>query len=213
MARFIALAALTTLVVLAPVCAFAQTRDDAAASGATLQALDELRARLVQQTALIAAQSRQIEAQNRDIDALRKRLDPLAGSPGLEPGTPSATQALESRVETVEQTIKRLPELPERIVTTGEFPGSIRVPATDAAFKLGGQLRSTLVHTLAPLGTDDRFIASAIPVSDQRAGEGARATYTRVWPPRPIFARHSHRRFDQPARHSRAAGGGVSTIG
>jgi len=35
-----------------------------------------------------------------------------------------------------------------------------------------------MVHTFAPLGTDDRFIASSIPVGEEHAGEEARTTYT-----------------------------------
>ena len=39
----------------------------------------------------------------------------------------------------------------------------------------------TAVHTLAALGTDDRFVTSSIPVGDQMAGEDARTVYS----PRP----------------------------
>jgi hypothetical protein len=61
----------------------------------------------------------------------------------------------------------------------GDFPGSIRVPGTDTAIKVGGQARMTLVNTLAPLGVDDRFITSSIPVEGtQAAGEESRTTYT-----------------------------------
>jgi hypothetical protein len=60
-----------------------------------------------------------------------------------------------------------------------EFPGSIRIPGTDTAFRVGGQARMTLVHALAPLGADDRFITSSIPVGDaQTAGEESRTTYS-----------------------------------
>jgi hypothetical protein len=36
----------------------------------------------------------------------------------------------------------------------------------------------TFVHTLAALGTDDRFVTSSIPVGQQQAGEDARAVYS-----------------------------------
>jgi hypothetical protein len=70
------------------------------------------------------------------------------------------------------------PELPHKFVGEGEFPGSIEIPGTDTAFKIGGQARATLVHSLSPLGEDDRFITSSIPVGVQLAGEQARSTYT-----------------------------------
>jgi len=147
------------------------------------RALDEMRARLDRQTALIEQQARRIEAQESELDMMRKRLDAVSGLPAVQaptatPTAPSMTQTLEARVQAVEQTVKRLPELPDKIVVAGEFPGSIKVPGTDTAFRIGGQLRSTLVHTLGPLGTDDRCIASSIPVGGESAGESARTTYT-----------------------------------
>ncbi len=76
--------------------------------------------------------------------------------------------------------MQRVPEMTD-VVAAGEFPGSMRIPGTDAAMKIGGQARITAVHTLAALGTDDRFVTSSIPVGDQIAGEDARTVYS----PRP----------------------------
>ena len=74
-----------------------------------------------------------------------------------------------------DQEAQRQPEMPKEVVSAGDFPGSIRIPGTDSAIKFGGQARMTLVHTLGPLGTEDRFVTSSIPVgSDQQAGEDAR---------------------------------------
>jgi hypothetical protein len=81
-------------------------------------------------------------------------------------------------LEAIEQVVQRRPELAAEAVSAGEFPGSIRIPGTNAAFKLGGQARMSLVHTLAALGTDDKFVTSSIPVADQKAGEDARTVYT-----------------------------------
>jgi hypothetical protein len=49
-------------------------------------------------------------------------------------------------------------------VSAGDFPGSIRIPGTDAAIKFGGRIRTAVVLTLDPLGTDDRFLTNSIPV-------------------------------------------------
>ena len=43
---------------------------------------------------------------------------------------------------------------------------------------IGGQARMSLVHTLAPLGVDDRFVTSSIPVDSQTAGDASRTTYS-----------------------------------
>jgi hypothetical protein len=85
----------------------------------------------------------------------------------------------EARLERIEQAV-RTPSLPAEVVSAGEFPGSMRIPGTDAALKIGGQVRLTAVQTLAPLGTDDRFVTSSIPVGTQSPGEDARTVYTPV---------------------------------
>ena len=66
------------------------------------------------------------------------------------------------------------------VVSAGEFPGSIRIPGTESAFKLGGQARLVAVHTLSALGTEDRFVTSSIPVGVPRAGEEARTVYSPI---------------------------------
>ena len=70
------------------------------------------------------------------------------------------------------------PDLPTEVVTAGDFPGSIRIPGTESAIKLGGQARMVAVHTLDALGTEDRFITSSIPVGVPRAGQDARTVYS-----------------------------------
>ena len=66
--------------------------------------------------------------------------------------------------------MQRSPEMAGDVLSSTEFPGAWRIPGTDAALKLGGQVRLTLVHTLQALGTDDRFVTSSIPVAQQVAG-------------------------------------------
>jgi hypothetical protein len=72
------------------------------------------------------------------------------------------------------------PELPEGVVSAGYFPGSMRIPGTDSAIKLGGRVRTAAVVTLDPLGSDDRFITHSIPVEpdDAAAGTGKRTTFS-----------------------------------
>jgi len=66
------------------------------------------------------------------------------------------------------------PDLPAMVVSAGDFPGSIRIPGTESAFKLGGQARSVAVHRLGALGTDDRFVTPSIPIGAARAEDEAR---------------------------------------
>ena len=149
--------------------------------------VENLKKLVDEQRNLIARQAERLEELGREMAALRAEMDETkeiarAASNRLAsvaPGPPAADQqSLETRLEAIERTIQRLPELPAKAVAAGEFPGSIEIPGTGAAIKIGGQARFNLVHTLGPLGTDDRFIASSIPVGDERAGESARTTYT-----------------------------------
>jgi hypothetical protein len=66
------------------------------------------------------------------------------------------------------------------VVSAGDFPGSIRIPGTDAAIKFGGRIRTAAVFTLDSLGSDDRFLTNSIPVEpgDEAAGKGKRTTFT-----------------------------------
>ena len=66
------------------------------------------------------------------------------------------------------------------VVSAGDFPGSIRIPGTESAFKLGGQARLVAVHTLSALGTEDRFVTSSIPVGITRTGDEARTVYSPI---------------------------------
>jgi hypothetical protein len=127
----------------------------------------ELRKLVTEQRALIDGQAERIGALERDLAAIKQT---QAGAPAPAVAAPAALAAQESQ---------RQPEMPRQAVSAGDFPGSIRIPGTDSAIKFGGQARMTLVHTLGPLGTDDRFVTSSIPVgADQQAGEDARTVYS-----------------------------------
>jgi hypothetical protein len=150
--------------------------------------LEDLQKLLLDQRALIERQNARLESQAGELASLRKKVEEvsqlaLGASNAVaelkqQPQAPTAEAAIEQRLEAIEKTVQRAPEMVQSTVSAGEFPGSIKVPGTDAAFKLGGQARMTLVHTLAPLGVDDRFITSSIPVENQTAGDESRTTYS-----------------------------------
>jgi hypothetical protein len=130
--------------------------------------LTELRQLVTEQRALIDGQAERI-------GALEQR---LAAQPPPQAGVPATPAALAPEPKAA-QDAQRQPEMPRGVVSAGEFPGSIRIPGTDSAIKFGGQARMTLVNTLGPLGTDDRFVTSSIPVgADQQAGQDARTVYS-----------------------------------
>jgi len=138
---------------------------------------------------LVRQQQQQLEAQELEIEKLRDELQQtsalaLAAHNRLEdmeerPPDATVTAAVEQRLAALEQSVQEIPELPPDLVSAGDFPGSMRVPGTDAALRIGGQARSTLALNLDALGSDDRFVASSIPIAGtQEAGKTSRATYS-----------------------------------
>jgi uncharacterized coiled-coil protein SlyX len=114
----------------------------------------------------------QIAKQEETIRALEERLAKLEALAKAS----QASAGLEDRLKKLETEVRKLPEA-EDVVSVGEFPGSFRIPGTDAALRIGGQVRVTLVESLDAIGTDDRFVTSSIPVEgSEAAGKGARTT-------------------------------------
>jgi len=152
--------------------------------------IDEQRALIEAQNALIAEQQSKIEAlqsdteeQKTELAELKAQLDLLIGRlQEIQQQIPDLKEqeALEARLKRIEQTAEKVPELPPNVVSAGDFPGSIRIPNTDAAVKFGGRIRAAAVFTLAALGSDDRFLTNSIPVEpdDAAAGKGRRTTFT-----------------------------------
>jgi hypothetical protein len=85
---------------------------------------------------LIDAQQKLIDGQGRRLDALQQQLDDLrvrtvtASTTDPPPQSGGASDPREQQ-----------PEAPADVVRAGEFPGSFRIPGSDAAFKLGGLVR------------------------------------------------------------------------
>jgi hypothetical protein len=147
-----------------PSAASAQAAGASGSQASVEAVLGELRKLVLEQRAMIDGQAARLGALERDLAALRGVAAPPAAAvaPQVEPASGTHRQ----------------PEMPRAVVSAGDFPGSIRIPGTDSAIKFGGQARMTLVQTLGPLGTDDRFVTSSIPVGDQQAGEEARTVYS-----------------------------------
>jgi hypothetical protein len=121
--------------------------------------IDEQRSMIAAQKAVADSQSTRLRELEAQLEVMSRRLADLEGQAGLP-----AWQSLEERLKEIETAANKTPELPPDIVSAGDFPGSIRIPGTDAAVKLGGRVRTSVVLTLDPLGTDDRFLTNSIPV-------------------------------------------------
>jgi len=139
--------------------------------------IEEQRVLIDAQKAVVDSQSVRIETQQTRLAELeaqllemKKRLEILESQASL----PAWEDSLEKRIKRVEAATQKSPELPPDLVSAGDFPGSIRIPGTDAAIKFGGRIRTAVVLTLDPLGTDDRFLTNSIPVGQSASGEAKR---------------------------------------
>mgnify|MGYP003694319839 CR=1 FL=1 len=114
------------------------------------------------QQQLIDELARRIEQLQRQLDELRAQVE----QPRETPQAVAPTQVEEPKAEK--------PDIPADAVTFGEFPGSFKIPGTDAAVKIGGLVRVNWVSTLDPLLVTDKFVTAAIPVDVTGAPVGAR---------------------------------------
>jgi hypothetical protein len=137
---------------------------------------------------LIDTQQKLIEEQGRRLDALQRQIDdlgahPLAsrnllpptsldGAPGVAAGAAGAAGQPKRAGGDDSDQRGEWPEKPRDLVSVGDFPGSFKIPGSDAAFKLGGMVRVNWVTTLDPLLVDDKFITADIPVDDPTAPAG-----------------------------------------
>jgi hypothetical protein len=140
-------------------------------------AVADLRRLVEAQGEQLERQAKIIEAQGRDIDALRRQLGSTVAV--TERSSPVIQQEAQPQTETTGQEPERVPEMPAPVVSAGDFPRSFRIPGTESAVRLGGQARMTTVQSFGPLGTDDRFVTSSIPVEgEQQPGEDKRTNYS-----------------------------------
>ena len=59
-----------------------------------------------------------------------------------------------------------------------DFPGSLSIPGTDARIRLGGWVRSTWINSLDPIGSNDEFTPSSIPVGSPTPDQVTGSTLT-----------------------------------
>jgi len=115
---------------------------------------------------LLEKQELQLAAQQEEIDKQRALLQSIQ----VQLGRSAAAQISDRSPETAEEIDQSalLDELvrnqPESTKYGEDFAGSIPIPDTDAAVKVGGFVKMSMVSTLDPLGTDDRFVTGLIPV-------------------------------------------------
>ena len=134
--------------------------------------LDEQEKALATEHDDLDARTKEIAELRLMIEAMTRRLDELQ----QELPSSEAQKAIEERLKRVEETASKVPELPPDVITAGDFPGSIRIPGTDAAVKFGGRVRVAVVTTIDPLGSRDRFLTNSIPVDPAPSPDSGKQT-------------------------------------
>ena len=92
----------------------------------------------------------------------------LVATPHAAPAAPAAGGHAETEPK------PQWPDRPPDVVSAADFPGSFRIPGSDAAVRIGGMVRVNWVTTFDPLLVSDRFITSKIPVDVADAPVGGR---------------------------------------
>jgi len=126
---------------------------------------------------MLQAQQKLIESQGKALAALSARMDEMAqrqpqvvGETGAAPS--GDLVSLQERMAALEKMEQSRTEMPANVLTAGEFPGSIRIPGTNMAGKVGGNVRLGVVNNFDPIGSEDRFIVGSIPVPPGGSSDG-----------------------------------------
>jgi hypothetical protein len=144
---------------------------------AQAELIEQLRSELERQGKLLESQTSELDTQRTALQSLRTTTDQIAQSHGQAQPRSEMERSVIERLESLEATVSEQPEQPTNILTAGDFPGSIRLPGTNMAFKPGGFVRLSAVNSFDPIGSDDRFIVGSIPTEgDAEATEEPRAT-------------------------------------
>ena len=120
-----------------------------------------------------------INTQTTALQSLQTRVDELAKSMDQERAPTADEIALKERLASLETQVSRIPEDPAAKMGEEGFPSSLRVPGTNAAYRIGGYASFNYVSSFDPIESKDRFIVGSIPVEDQQAANvGANTSLT-----------------------------------
>jgi hypothetical protein len=132
--------------------------------------IDDQNRQIASQQSQITRQQEQITAQTRLLEGVQTRLDQLAMERDQQPEVRPEDIELREQLESLQEQLAAIPEDPVEAMGEESFPGSLRIPGTGTAMKIGGFVKGTFVKSFDPLATTDRFIVGSIPVGASEAG-------------------------------------------
>lgn len=153
------------------------------------QLIQQLQAEREGGTAPSPAAPAEVEADAAPVEALAQEPAPAAdeSDPGMGQQAAEAEFQRRKRAGAADRAVNAQATLydPSNTVFDPEFPGAWHLPGTTAAMKIGGYVNLSLINSLDPLETTDRFIVGSIPPEgvqnpDARSGFSVTANQTRV---------------------------------
>jgi hypothetical protein len=162
---------------------------------AVIALLQQQQRELAEQRQRLDAQASRITALTRELDALREAPRTQTPAPQQSVGAteqlaqaqtqrPPASSAAPASPETAQIEAAAISAATENAVAAAQaddptqdllskFPGAWRLPGTDAAFRVGGFIRTAIVYNRDVLTIPDRFIVGSIPVEQSDTNDNA----------------------------------------
>jgi hypothetical protein len=132
-----------------------------------LKALQKQQQKIAEQEQQIADQKAQIEAQRKSMQTMQVQVDQLVA---VDPNQLSEDEIkTREQLQTIEESLKASEDSASSLYDTTSFPGSIALPGTSAAIRIGGYVKLNVVENISPIVSKDRFIVGTIPVPQQSA--------------------------------------------
>jgi len=110
----------------------------------------------------IKDQAEQIDTQRQAMQSLQQQVDQMAVAD--QASMTDEQKQLRSRLQTIEESIQASQQAESTQYDINEFPGSWPIPGSSAAMRIGGFVKMNIVESFDPIGSNDRFIVSSIPV-------------------------------------------------
>jgi hypothetical protein len=134
-------------------------------------------AELERQNLLLERQAEALEEQHAQIQGMQSRFDEFMLAEGTVDQASPEDIRLRERLALLERQVEEDPGQSDDVLRAGEFPGSMRMPGTNMAAKVGGFVRLGMVGSFDPIGSDDRFVVGTIPpTGTELAGATSRTT-------------------------------------
>lgn len=141
---------------------------------ALITSLQDQQKKIGEQAKQLAEQKEQIDNQRQAMQNMQTQLDKVSA---IDPSQLSEDEIkTRERLQTLEDSLKASEDSASTSYDIDSFPGSIPLPGTSAALRIGGFVKMNIVESFDPIGSPDRFIVGTIPVPQQSSRASAAIT-------------------------------------